>query len=105
MLLNVLALDSTHVVSNTTIRIVTKGASKIALQFERSQSLDLLVGNYEVNNVSVSKDAGLNNPSSYHMFHQKKGGFPDVNDPAGLCSPILFSAYCFDCTVFGTDLA
>jgi hypothetical protein len=85
-------LDVTHMISDKTIRIKTKGSSKIALQFKHSRSLDVLIQSYEANGVVVNKDAVLNSSSGFDQFHdQRRGGFPNVNDPAGT-SLILYMA-------------
>jgi hypothetical protein len=87
------AEGSTHVLTDKTIRISTKGGNsggssccKLALVFDRTESLDQLVQSYERNGVVVTREieAVLDHSKDFHQFNDlKRGGLPNMNDPAG----------------------
>jgi len=57
---------------------------KLALQFDRCQSLEVMVDSFQKHGVLVSTVAEDNNGTRLDQFlDRSRGGFPNVNDPAG----------------------
>lgn len=62
------------------------GSSRLALQFERAQSLQAVVASYRSQGVPVSQDAAQDSAEEelFDQFYDRsRGGFPNVGDPAG----------------------
>ena len=78
-----MSIESTTALNDTMLRIRTKGADFIGIQFDRNDSENLVLRIHETNAIPTHCAVAEKEKNS-NKFHEKnKSGFPNIQDPAG----------------------